>query len=340
MKSIMAAILLVGLVILSFLIFRPIIVSVIVALLLVFIFAPVYDWLYKKTKSKNFSAILIIVLLVVILVLPMWFLTPILINQSLSIFQLAHKVDFEKTFQAIFPSLFSSEQFSREVASIFSSFTIKAANSLVDSFVNVILNLPKIMLHLVVIMFTFFFVLRDKEIVLEYVKTLLPFSKSVEEKIIGYSKGITASLIYGQVIVGVIQGIVFGIGLFIFGFPNALFITLLAIVAGIFPVIGPFVVWIPVVIYLFATGAPALTSFGILFFGILSSSIDNFLRPIIVSRRTEINPAILLVSMIGGFFFFGVLGLILGPLIISYLLILLEVYRGKSKPIMIQDSGK
>lgn len=340
LRPIIAALLLISLIVLSFFIFRPVILSVILALLLAFVFSPVYDWLHKKTKMKNVSAILIIIFLILIVLLPLWFLTPVLISQSLEMFQLSKGIDFEKTFQAIFPSLFSSDQFSREISSIFSSFTADVANNILNYFVDIVLNLPIILLHLVVIVFTFFFVLREKEFVVEYVKTLLPFSKEIEERIIDYSKGITASIIYGQVIIGIVQGLVFGLGLFIFGVPNALFLTLLASLAGMFPVVGPFIVWVPVVLYLFATGSPMTISFGILLFGILSSTIDNFLRPIIVSRRTRINSAILMISMIGGLFFFGVIGLILGPLIISYLLILLEVYRGRSKSILVLEESK
>lgn len=144
-------------------------------------------------------------------------------------------------------------------------------------------------------------------------------------------KSITASVIYGQVIIGVLQGIIVGIGFFIFGVPNALLLTMLASLAGIFPIIGTGIIWIPVVIYLLIEGS-TFTTIGVLIFGIISSSVDNFLRPIIVAKRTDIHTSILMIGMIGGLFLFGVLGFILGPLILSYLLILLELYRNKNVP--------
>jgi len=193
------------------------------------------------------------------------------------------------------------------------------------------------MIHLLVIFFTLFFVLKDKQKVIEYVKSILPFPKEVEKKIFEYSSGITSSLIYGQIIIGLIQGITLGIGLFIFRVPNALFLSLLAIFIGILPIVGTFIVWAPLLISLFFTGAPTITLIGVLIFGIMSSSVDNIIRPLITSRRTKINSAILFVSMIGGLFFFGILGLILGPLIISYLIIFLEIYRGKEKPSILEE---
>ena len=96
-------------------------------------------------------------------------------------------------------------------------------------------------------------------------------------------------------------------------------------------IIGTTIIWAPIVIYLLLTG-DTFSAMGITIFGLVSSLIDNFLRPIIVSRRTKINSALVLVGMIGGLFFFGVLGFILGPLILAYLLIILEIYRKKRVP--------
>ncbi|MFH1661786.1 MAG: AI-2E family transporter, partial [Candidatus Falkowbacteria bacterium] len=186
-------------------------------------------------------------------------------------------------------------------------------------------------LQSLVVLFTFFFVLRDKEELVLYLKSLSPFTKEVEKKFFDSSKRITASVIYGQVIIGLAQGLVAGVGFFIFGVPNALFLTMLAALAGIFPVIGTAIIWVPVVIYLVLEGSTFATV-GVGIFGIISSSIDNFLRPIIVSKRTDIHISVLLVGMIGGLFLFGVLGFILGPLILAYLFILLEVYRNRTVP--------
>lgn len=339
-KRIMTAAILVFLIVLSFLLLKPILLSIVVGIILAFVFSPVYNWVYKVIKLKNISALLICILLIVLIILPIWFLTPILINQSLKIYFIAQQTDFITPLQNIFPSLFASAEFSTEVGVITHSFVTKIANSLVNSLADILLNFPVIFLQLLVVFFTFFFVLRDQEQLVAYVKSLLPFSKDVEKKLFESSKAITASVIYGQVVIGIIQGIVLGIGFFIFGVPNALLLTLLATLAGIFPIIGTMIVWLPVLIYLLIAGN-TLSAIGILVFGVFSSNIDNFLRPIIVSKRTKLNSSIILIGMIGGLFLFGILGLILGPLILAYLLILLELYRKKQLPkIFIQQEAK
>ena len=122
--------------------------------------------------------------------------------------------------------------------------------------------------------------------------------------------------------------------------PNALLLSLLAALAGIFPIIGTALIWIPVAIYLFVAGNP-VSALGVVIFGLLSSLVENFYKPIFISRRTKLNSSIILIGMIGGLFLFGILGIILGPLILAYLLIILEIYRNKKLPdVFIQQPEK
>ena len=102
--------------------------------------------------------------------------------------------------------------------------------------------------------------------------------------------------------------------------------SVLATIAAVLPIIGPFLVWLPIVIYLLMSGN-AFSAIGVLIFGIIASNIDNVLRPLFISKMTRISSAVILVGMVGGLFLFGILGLILGPLILSYLLIIFEVLR-------------
>ena len=338
-EKVMTAIILIFLVVLSFLLLKPILLSIIFGLILAFVFTPVYQWFYKKTKSKNLSASIIIAVLILSIFLSIWFLTPILITQSFKIFQATLQIDFVSTLKGIFPGFFSSPQFSNQISSVFSSFLTNTSNSITNSLTNMLLDLPALSMQILVVLFTFFFVLRDQEQISDYIKSLLPFPKEVENKLFKYSSEITKSVLYGQVIIGIIQGLVAGIGFFIFGVPNALFLTLLAAIMGILPILGTPIVWAPVAIYMFIAGNNT-GGWGIVVFGVISSTIDNILRPLFIARRTSISSAIILISMIGGLFFFGLLGFVIGPLVIAYLLIILELYRKKPTGLIIHEDSK
>ncbi len=336
-KKIISVIILLTLIVLAFLLLKPILISIILGIILAFVFYPIYKWMNKYLISGNVTSFILCIILLILIILPLWFLTPILIDQSFKIYQTAQQTDFVTPLTNIFPNILASEEFSVEVGSIIHSFVTRTANSFVNGLSDLILDFPIIFLQLMVVFFTFFFVLRDRIEMVEYVRSLIPFSKDVQNKLFESSRAITTSVLYGQVIIGILQGIVLGIGLFLFAVPNALFITLLAILAGVLPIIGTMIVWLPVMIILFIAGN-SFAAIGVLIFGTLSSSMDNVLRPIIVSRMTKMNSSIVLIGMIGGLFMFGILGLILGPLILAYLLILLEFYRNKKIPAILFKS--
>ncbi len=328
------------LLVLSFFLIKPILLSVISGIILAFVFLPLYKKLLKKIPYKGISAFLICLLFIVVLLIPLWFATPVLIDQSISIYLSSQKMDFVTPLESIFPSLFQVEGFSAEIGSIVYSFVTNLTNSIMNMLSKLILNFPIIFLHSIVMFFTFFFVLRDNEKFVKYIQSLLPFQKEVENKLFKSSKDITSSVIYGQIVLGIIQGLVAGISFYIFGVENALFLLILACVAGIFPIIGTSVVWIPVAVYLLIINEP-LAMIGILAFGVIGATIENVIKPIFVSKRTNVHSAIILLGMIGGLFFIGILGVIIGPLILSYLLIVLEIYREKKVPgVFIQPPKK
>jgi len=339
-EKIMTVVILMALIVLSFLLLKPILLPIIFGALLAFIFVPLYKWFYKRIKSANLTASLMVIILLLIIIIPLWFLTPMLIEQSFKILQATLQIDFVTPLKNLFPQFFASEQFSVQISSVVSGFVTNAMNSIMSELTDILLNLPTISMQLLVVFFTFFFVLRDGDKISDYVKSLLPFPKEIEKKLFEYSSQITKSVIYGQVLIGILQGFIAGIGFFIFGVPNALFLTLVAMFMGILPILGTPVVWAPVAIFMFL-GGNNFGAWGVIVFGMISSTIDNILRPIFVAKMTKIHSGIVLVSMIGGLLFFGILGFVLGPLIVAYLLIVLELYRKKPVPgLMIQESSE
>jgi len=329
LKKITVAAILLLLIVLAFFLIRPIIMSIVIGIILGFIFLPMYESILKKISYPNILALLFCIVLAMLIVLPIWFLAPVALDESFKIFQSSQSLDLVSPLKKIFPSFFSSDEFSRQMASIMSSFVTKTTNGLMNAVSGVILDFPTLMLKMLVTFFVFFFVLRDKKKIIKYIKSVSPFSKAIEKNLFDSTRNITSAVLYGQVIVGLIQGLVIGAGFFIFGISSMVLLTVLACVAGIIPIIGTALVWVPIVIYLIISGS-IIPAIGIIVFGLISSNVDVFLRPIIISKRSTLHSGIVLVGMIGGIFLFGVMGFILGPLIFSYLLILLEIYRKKS----------
>jgi predicted PurR-regulated permease PerM len=335
-NKIASMVLLAVLAILTFFILRPILISTIFALILSFIFYPIYKKFLLWTKNKNLSALIICLILLAIIIIPLLFFVPLLVKQTFEVYLYMQGEDVLVPLHNLISNFFPSSDISNDLIIAVNSFTSKLASSFLSKFTEILLNSPIILLNLVLILFVFFFGLRDGDKFVNYIQTVSPLSKEAEKKIFKQFKDITHSVIFGQIVVGIAQGIITAIALFIFKVPNALVLTLIATFVGVLPIIGPWLVWVPVDIYLFLTGRTA-AGFGMLVYGLLIITwVDTLVRPLIVSKKTKMNSAIVLVSMLGGLFVFGVLGLILGPLIISYLILLLESYKNKRESILIQ----
>jgi len=339
-KKIMTAVILIILIVLTFILLKSLIMSIIFGMILAFIFSPVYDFAFKYIKKKNIAAFLMCLLLIVLIVVPLWYIAPIAINQSIKFYMNSQNMDFITPLKAVFPSMLQSEAFANEIGSAIHTFVTKTTNSLMNSLSDVILNFPTLFLHLLVVFFSFFFVLRDKEELIEYIQSLIPFSKEVEKRLFKSSRDLTISILYGQIVLGLVQGITAGIGFFIFGVPNALLITILAMLAGMLPIVGTAIIWVPVAIYLLIAGN-TVSALGVVMFGLISSVIEALVKPIFISRRAKMNSSLILFGMVGGMISFGLLGIILGPLILAYLFIVIEAYRNKKLPdVVIQSPGK
>jgi predicted PurR-regulated permease PerM len=340
LKRVTTTVIVLVLAILSFFLLKPILLSIAGGFLLAFIFFPVHKLLVKLTKSKGISAGIICILLLIIIILPLWFFTPTIIDESIKIYRESQQLNLVSTLKTIFPSIFASDEFSQEVGSIIQSFIVKLTNSLMNYLSALILDFPTIAAQIIVVFFTFFYALRDGDLIVKYVKSLLPFSKEVENKLFDSTKQITSSVLYGQVIIGIIQGLILGAGLFIFKVSNPFVLTIVSIFLCALPIIGPSFVGIPVIISLLIGGNTS-SAFGILLFTILASLSDTLTRPFFSRKSAKIHTALLLIGMIGGFIFFGILGFILGPLTLAYLVIIIETYQNKNTPsALIQESSK
>lgn len=314
--------------ILVFFAIKPLIFAVIWGLLLAYVFSPVYRKINDYTGNKTLSSSLTLLLVALIILVPLWFIVPIMVQQVFEIFRFSQTLDLNGMVSNLFPT--ASSQFSSQLGTTLATLIGKATSTVMNYLVNIFLNLPLLIVNLFVIGFVFFFSLRDSEKLKEFISGISPLSKDKEKIVIKHFKDITYSLIYGHFLVGIVQGLLAGIGFIIFGVENALVLSMFAILLCVLPIVGVFLLWIPIAIYMFAMGHVAIAIAFVLYNAVVVSNIDNLLLAYIVSKRTNLSPVFALISSIGGLFLFGILGIILGPLIFAYFIILIDLYREKN----------
>lgn len=320
--------------ILSFLVLKPVIVAVVLGLISAYFFSPVYKKINKYVKTPSLSAGILILLILIIITIPLIYLTPEIINQTFDVYKIVQNIDLTDTITKLFSSILDKETITL-ISLNLESITGGFFSSAINQFTNILVNIPNLLLQLAVFLFTFFFAIRDSEKLKNYILGLSPFSKQTETKFLEEFRHVTDGIIFGQLLVGIIQGVLLGIGLYVLGIPKTLFLTILAIIFSIIPIVGPWLVWAPISLYLLFEGNLTAGIILALYGALFVSTVDNILRPLFLSRYSKLPISVGVIGIIGGLYFFGIIGLVLGPLTLAYLLIIIDFYRqGKLNEIL------
>ena len=135
---------------------------------------------------------------------------------------------------------------------------------------------------------------------------------------------------YGVVTIASLQGFLGGFAFWLLGVPSALLWAVLMAFICMIPVAGSFLVWLPLSIYLMATGHWAKGVLLIAWGALVVSTIDNFLRPKLIKKQTKLHELFVFFSVLGGISVFGLLGLVLGPVVLAITLGLLQTFQHQS----------
>jgi predicted PurR-regulated permease PerM len=173
----------------------------------------------------------------------------------------------------------------------------------------------------------FFYLLRDGDFYYRGLRDLTPLHDDDKKAIFDTLRTTLSSVMRGLMLTAVLQGVTIGIGMLIFGVPYWLFLAIASAAAGLMPIGGTALVWIPAMIYLgFASSWSAAT--GLLIWCLIALAvIDNFIKPLAMKHGTGLPTIALFLGILGGLEAYGPLGLFLGPAIMSVFAALLRVYR-------------
>jgi predicted PurR-regulated permease PerM len=184
----------------------------------------------------------------------------------------------------------------------------------------------------VLVVFSMFYLFRDGESLRHAVYDIVPLEYEQSHRIVARTREVIGATIYGVLAIAMIQGTLGTLIFFILGLPSPLLWGVVMFLLSMIPMAGAFLVWVPAALYLLVTGsyvkAIVLGAWGVLVIG----SIDNFLSPRLVGRRARLHELLIFFSVLGGLQVFGVLGLVLGPVLAAITLALIEVVRQANRP--------
>lgn len=312
---------------------RPFIGALVVALSLAVIFNRFYQWLNKSfLGNKSFSAIMTVLVVLLIIIIPAAFLGGVILKEATLLYTVFKEGGGEVSINQV--SNFINTGLQKYIPSLSVDVRIyfeKIIDWLVKNIGSIFSSISSVVFSLFLALMALYYLLKDGGKFKKIIIDLSPLADSQDQDIFNKLAKTVSSVLKGSLLVALAQGVLTGIGFLIFGIPNSAVWGAVAVLAALIPLVGTALVVIPGIIYLIASGAVG-AAIGFLIWGALVvGGIDNILRPKLLERGINIHPFFILLSVLGGLKLFGPVGFLLGPLLLSLLFALLEIYKREFK---------
>lgn len=314
--------------------FKPFITVIILSASLALVFNPVYKWLQSKMKWQSgwLASVITILLFIVILCGPLFFVGKLMFQQSTDIYNSLTStydsneflVNLENQIYSFVPE--GIEINLREKIADVASLVSENLGGIFSSTLNTIFSFFLVILSM-------FYFLKDGKRWKRAIVFLSPLPDTYDNKVIDRLKRAVNGIIFGYLFIGFAQGALLGLGLAIFGIPNAVLFGVIAAIASLVPMFGTGLVAIPVILFLFATG-DITTAIGFsIWAGVIVGTSDEVLRPLVIGNHLNIPPLLILFAVLGGIAYLGPIGVLIGPLALSFLHALISIYREGEKKV-------
>ncbi len=323
--------LLVGVSILFWKVLEPFIIVLLTAVIVAILVTPLEQRIRRWTGHPKVSAMIMLLFVLAVVVIPLATIILLAADQAVQIVQdtLANPVWIQAFDLRSLPIINTlPDILLSQVAAINVGEALRnIALWMVRNIGTVFASSADIVFKTFIFFVSLYFFLVDREKIKAELIALSPLRVSVDKSIVNRMVATVRGVVFGSLIVAVVQGIVAGIGLTIFGVPGALIWAGLVVIAAQIPMLGTSMIMLPAVAYLFASGHVP-QAVGLLIWALVCVGlIDNFIQPLIVGGRTRMHALLILLSMLGGLNAFGPIGFILGPTILAAFLVLLELYK-------------
>jgi predicted PurR-regulated permease PerM len=325
----------------SYRVVAPFIEPIIIGILIGMLAFPLHDWMVVKLRGRrNLAALLGCLGLSLLILLPAFMVMVAILKQGLAYALVVSEWATEENIHSVL-SHPTVQQFRHRLEELLpenalspaaiKNQAISTATTVGKNFAGVSTAMLGSVTHFAfnfaLMLFVLFFVLRDHDKMVSYIRHALPLSRSQEDILFKEIVDVSKSALLGSLLTAVTQGVVGGIGLALAGIPGLFWGAIMAF-ASLIPFVGTALIWVPAALYLFFTGDTTWGIFMVFWGAVVVGSIDNFLRPLFM-QGASMNTVVVFFSLIGGLQMFGLMGLIYGPLIFAIALVFFRLYENE-----------
>lgn len=326
---------LIGSIILFFLMSLPYISAIFLAIISAVIFRPLNNNVAKSLSGKkNLASFVSVIIVLIVIFLPLLVVGNLLFEETRSFYSEAR--DLQINSSALSPVTLTVENFiESRLPGVdldlgrflnIGPYTGRILTWLSENLTSFFSGFLRLTLGAFLYVLCLFYLFRDGQSLIKNILAWSPLFDLYDKIILTKISSTIISVLRGQLMIGLIQGVLTGVGFWIFGVPHPVVWGLVATVASLVPAIGTTLVNAPAVLYLLVIGQ-TLPALGLALWAIVAVGfVDNLLGPYLMNRGVKIHPFLVLISVLGGLGLFGPVGFIAGPVVLSLLFALLELY--------------
>lgn len=321
---------------LVYLIFQPLLAPLAWACILVVIFHPLQERLERRMSHQS-AAALNTLLVTLILVVPSILLASAFIRQGLNEASNVQRMVARGNFgwatkgwvwvQQRVPGLENTD-----LPTLVHEQGEKIAGAVASELGTLLRNVVHFFFDLLVMLLAVFYILRDRDGIMSSLRALLPFTQSQKERmIVEADELIHASVIFTLLSAGV-HGLVGGVIFAVAGIPEPIFWGVCMAFFSILPVVGSAIIWAPAILVLMVHGQYGMAILVLVTCAGTAGMFEYIVRPWLISGRAQLSALVVFISVLGGLTVFGLLGVVLGPIIVATATSVLDIYRAGDEP--------
>ncbi|MBI2140202.1 AI-2E family transporter [Candidatus Woesearchaeota archaeon] len=328
----------------GFIILRPYFNAILGSAVLAYIFFPLYRVILKKIRREPLAAMLTTAIVVILLLLPLFFILNALSKEAY-IGYIVAKQKISST-EFLLPQCGTKDIFCQITSSI-NNFLAepkiryqlqtgieKSSAYIITSISNLLLSIPRFILNVSIIIFGLYYMFKDGKRGFSLLASIAPLSEIYKKHLFEKMGKVTYAIIYGYILVALIQGILAALGFYIFGIHSPLILGIVVAFLALIPILGPSLVWVPAALFKLLDAISAsnqseimLTILFALYCLIFVSSLETFLKTKLIGDKAQVHPLIILIGVLGGLSVLGFVGIVIGPLILALTFTFFKLYQ-------------
>jgi predicted PurR-regulated permease PerM len=290
------------------------------AFIMFILFKPVYKFLINRWGwKKNIAAMGVIILSIVIIVVPIVFIINATYGEIYFLYQNQTEfVNQANSISRLIPGVNLGQAVQSQLSQISSLITTMLFNS--------IQGFSRLMISMTIMYFILFFLLIHSGNVKNKFEELIPFNKSNSEKLLAELDSITFATIISTGLIALMQGVLLGLGFMFFGIRGAFMWGFIGAILAFLPVVGVSFIGFPSAA-LYLLQGNYYVGIGMIIWTLFIANVDNFIRPYLQNQFGKIHPLISIIGIFIGIPFFGLFGIVVGPLLLSYFLSTTKMFK-------------